>query len=266
MPLGAAVLLAVAAVDDPDPPPVDAQFDYQLGGVYEPPDGTTVVARDWFFGEPLEGGYSICYVNAFQSQDDEDGVDRPDERSNWPDDLLLWELGDDPNWGGEYLVDLSTEASRRAALEHVAPMIDTCADKGFDAVEYDNLDSWTRFDDTELAGQVPFGQDEAVAYAELLTDYAHERGLAVAQKNTLQLGADIALEVIGFDFAVIEECGVYDECTDYAEIFGEHLVIVEYTEAGFDTACETVGAGVSVVLRDVLVTPPGSDTYVYDSC
>ena len=36
-----------------------------------------------------EGGYSICYVNAFQSQDDEDGVDRPDERSNWPAELLL---------------------------------------------------------------------------------------------------------------------------------------------------------------------------------
>ena len=262
----AVAFVALAGVAEPAPPPVDAQFDYQLGGVYEPPDGTTVVSRDWFFGEPLEGGYSICYVNAFQSQDDEDGVDRPDERSNWPAELLLWELGDDPNWGGEYLVDLSTEAKRFAAFDHVSAMIDACADKGFDSVEYDNLDSWTRFDETELAGQVPFGQDEAVAYAELLTDYAHDLGLAVAQKNTLQLGAEISLDVIGFDFAVIEECGVYDECTDYADVFGDHLIIIEYTVEGFETACDTVGDFVSVVLRDVLVTPPGSDTYVYDSC
>ena len=127
-------------------------------------------------------------------------------------------------------------------------MIDACADKGFDSVEYDNLDSWTRFDETDLAGQVPFGQDEAVAYAELLTDYAHDLGLAVAQKNTLQLGAEISLDVIGFDFAVIEECGVYDECTDYADVFGDHLIIIEYTVEGFETACDTVGDFASVVL------------------
>ena len=71
------------------------------------------MSRDWFLGEPLADGYSICYVNAFQTQSDEDGVDRPDERSNWPAELVLSELGDDPNWGGEYLVDISTDANRR---------------------------------------------------------------------------------------------------------------------------------------------------------
>ena len=59
---------------------------------------------------------------------------------------------------------------------------------------------------------MPFGQAEAVAYAELLADHAHAAGLAVGQKNTPELGAAISLDVIGFDFAVAEECGVYDEC------------------------------------------------------
>ena len=59
------------------------------------------------------GRYSICYVNAFQTQDDEAGVKRPDERSAWPADLVLSELGDDPNWGGEYLVDIGDAASAR---------------------------------------------------------------------------------------------------------------------------------------------------------
>ena len=82
---------------------------------------------------------------------------------NWPEDLLLWELGDDPNWGGEYLVDISTDTSRAAALAHVEPMIDVCAAKGFDAVEFDNLDSWTRFDGTDLEGDVPFQLSSATS-------------------------------------------------------------------------------------------------------
>ena len=72
--------------------------------------------------------------------------------------------------------------------------------------------------------------------------------------------------MIGFDFAVIEECGVYDECLDYADTFGDNMIVIEYTPEGFATACETVGDRASVVLRDVDVTAPGSETYVYDSC
>lgn len=260
------LLIAMAAAAVPTPPPVNGQFDYQIGRGYEPPPGVTVVSRDWFLGEPLAAGYSICYVNAFQTQSDDDGVDRPDERSNWPAELVLGELGDDPNWGGEYLVDISTPEKRAAALAHVAPMIDTCAEKGFQAVEFDNLDSWTRFDETDAAGQVPFGRDDAVEFAGLLVDHTHALGLAAAQKNTSQLGAEISLGVIGFDFVVIEECGVYDECLDYADIFGDNMIVIEYTDEGFATACETVGDRVSVVLRDVDVSAPGSETYVFDTC
>jgi hypothetical protein len=248
-------------------PPANATFDYQIGGDYQPPAGVTVVSRDWFNGSALSGNrYSICYINAFQTQDDEPGVDRPDERSNWPRPLVLVELGDDPNWGGEYLVDISTATSRAAALAHVAPMVDTCAAKGFRAVEYDNLDSWTRFDGTPLEGQVPFGRAEAVAYAELLTDYAHSRGLAVGQKNTPQLTRAESLQVIGFDFAIAEECGRYRECGDYTAVFGNHVIAIEYNGAGFRRACNTIGARVSVVRRDVNVTTPGSATYRYAAC
>jgi hypothetical protein len=256
-----AIGVVLSSIGWSEPPPADARFDYQIGGAYEPPDGVAVVSRDWFGGEPLDadGTYSICYVNAFQTQADEEGVDRPDERSNWPADLVLADLGDDPNWEGEYVIDLSTDATRRAAFDHVAPMLDTCAAKRFDAVELDNLDSWTRFD-------VPFGLEEAVAYASMLSDRARVAGLAVAQKNTPQLGAETSLDVIGFDFAIAEECGLYDECTDYTDVFGDDVIVIEYTREGFTAACETVGSRVSVVLRDSDVTTPGSPTYVYDSC
>ena len=106
-----AALLAPASAGAYAPPPADAGFDYQIGGDYPPPAGVTVVSRDWFAGAPLaDPAYSICYVNAFQTQADEPGVDRPDERSNWP-AAGPQRLGDDPNWGGEYLVDISTARS-----------------------------------------------------------------------------------------------------------------------------------------------------------
>ena len=57
-----------------------------------------MVARDWFTDVPAGGGvYSICYVNAFQTQADEEDVDRPDATSNWPSGLVLRRLGEDPN-------------------------------------------------------------------------------------------------------------------------------------------------------------------------
>jgi hypothetical protein len=250
----------------PAPPPPNAGVDYQIGGDYPLPGGASVVLRDWFAGAAAaDPAYSICYVNAFQTQANEGGVDRPDERSNWPRRLVLRKLGDDPKWGGEYLVDLSTAKRRRAAAAWVAPMVASCAEKGFEGVEYDNLDSWTRFDDTPLARRVPFGKREALAYAKLIADHAHSVGLAVGQKNTPELSrAQVARA--GFDFAIAEECGRYRECDRYVQLHDDRVIAIEYRRKDFRRACAAVGDAVSVVLRDRLVTKPGSRTYVYESC
>ncbi len=263
------LLLAGCASDDRagsgptaawDPPPPGALFDYQIGGDYDVPAGTVVVARDWFEGRPLESGYSICYVNAFQTQPDDPDVDRPDERSNWPPGVVLSGFDDDPEWDGEYLIDLGTAESRAEAAGHVDQMVEECAAKGFDAVEFDNLSSWGTLDG------LPFDRDAAVAFAALLTDRAHALGLAVGQKNTPELGESTSLETIGFDFAVVEQCGEFDECGLYTEVFGDRLVVIEYSRDGFDAACTEIGESVSVVLRDVDVSRPDSDAYVYDAC
>ncbi|MFN8590129.1 MAG: endo alpha-1,4 polygalactosaminidase [Thermomicrobiales bacterium] len=250
------------------PPPANASFDYQIGGDYPPAKEVTVVSRDWFSGNPLPTGYSICYVNAFQTQADESGVDRPDERRNWPQDLVLTALGDDPNWGGEYLIDLSTDAKRNAAADWVTPMIETCASKGFQAVEFDNLDSWTRFNGTPLARKVPFGRAEAVAFAALLVETAHANGLAAAQKNTAQLTKAEAIDRIGFDFAIAEECGRYRECPAYRKLYGDHVIVIEYRAKDFKRDCRsaTLRDHLSIVLRDVNVTTPGSRSYVFRAC
>ena len=145
-------------------------------------------------------------------------------------------------------------------------MVDRCARKGFEAVEFDNLDSWTRFDGTPLADAVPFGRRAAVAYAELLTDHAHRRGLAVAQKNTLELGRRAARRRVGFDFAIAEQCGRHRECRAYTAMFGDRVIVIEYGRRGFRAACVAVGEQVSVVRRDIAVSTPGSSTYGYRAC
>jgi len=264
----AATLVAGVATGSTAPklPPVNAKFDYQIGGDYPLPPGVRVVSRDWFIGSAPKGIYAICYVNAYQTQDDEPGVDRPDERSNWPRDLVLTTLGDDPNWGGEYLIDISTKAKRASAAEWIAPMVATCKRKGFEAVEYDNLDSWTRFDGTPVARKVPFDRGAAVAYAKLLVDLAHRNGLAAAQKNTVELPRSIARGLIGFDLAVAEECGRWNECQGYRDVYGDRVIAIEYRRADFRKTCKAFGSRLTVVLRDVNVTRPGSKTYRYAAC
>ncbi len=264
--LGVCALLAAPVADAYSPPPVNAGFDYQIGGDYPLPAGATVVSRDWFSGTAApDPAYSICYVNAFQTQADEPGTDRPDELSNWPRKLVLRRLGDDPHWGGEYLVDISTKRKRKRAAAWVGRMIRGCAAGGFEAVEFDNLDSWTRFDGTPLARRVPFGKRDAVAFAALIAARAHRLDLAVAQKNTVELDRR-ARRRVGFDFAIAEECARYHECARYLRAYGDHVISVEYHRPTFERACAEIGGRVSVVLRDRLVSRPGARSYKYAAC
>ncbi|MFF3504657.1 endo alpha-1,4 polygalactosaminidase [Streptomyces sp. NPDC003247] len=234
------------------PPPVHGGFDYQLGGAYPPPAGTSIVVRD-HTASPAPGTYSICYVNAFQAQ--------PDAEGEWDDDLLLrdadGEVVVDPDWD-EALLDIRTAAKRDRVARKVNAWIDTCADKGFDAVEPDNYDTYTRAPDGLLTA------DDAKAFLTLLAGHAHAEGLAVAQKNTPDLAAD--REEVGLDFAVAEECGRYDECDAYTDAFGRHVVDVEYEERGMERACAGWGDEISVVLRDRDVVPRDDSGYVRETC
>jgi len=262
----AVAVLAPGSAIGYKPPPVNAGFDYQIGGDYPLPSGVEVVSRDWFSGNPAANpAYSICYVNAFQTQANERGTNRPDERSNWPRRLVLSKLGDDPKWGGEYLVDIRNASKRRRAARWVGQMIDGCAAKGYDAVEFDNLDSWTRFDGTPLAKKVPFGKREALAYARLIAGRANAADLAVGQKNTADVSRRGARRA-GFDFAIAEECARYSECGRYRRVHGDRVIAIEYRRRDLRKACRTVGDEISVVLRDRQVSKPGSRRYVYDSC
>ncbi|MFJ3972594.1 endo alpha-1,4 polygalactosaminidase [Streptomyces parvus] len=262
---GAGLLLShAAASDSPDtaaeaapevvPPTANAAFDYQIGGAYTPPAGVEAVSRDRG-SRPAEGLYNVCYVNAFQTQPD--ALDRW-EKDN-PDLLLRDADGDlvnDEAWG-EALLDTSTAGKRTRLAKIVGDWIDGCAESGFQAVEPDNLDSYERSDGL-------LTRADNAAFAKLLAGRAHGAGLAIGQKNTTDLLGQ--REEIGFDFAVAEECGRYDECADYASAYDDKVFVVEYTADDFSEACSSVGAKVSVVRRDLDVVPAGRPGYVFRAC
>jgi len=225
-------------------------FDYQLGGAYEPPAGTAIVARD-STDSPAPGLYNICYLNGFQSQPGE---------ADASDGLLLEDAEGpvaDPGWPDEYLFDTSTEANRSAIAERVNKAILECAYKGFDAVEFDNLDSYSRSDGALTA-------EDNLALAALYIADAHAAGLAAAQKNSVEIARQGA--AAGFDFAVTEECGQYEECADYLEVY-RVVLDIEYGEAAdYAELCASGALPTQSVRRDLDLTTPESADYVFERC
>ncbi|MET9832444.1 endo alpha-1,4 polygalactosaminidase [Streptomyces sp. NPDC006385] len=235
-------------------PEPGAAFDYQIGGAYPPPAGVRALSRDRT-AEPAPGLYNICYVNAFQAQ--------PGSESWWRSHhpgLLLRDAGGTPvidrDWD-EPLLDISTPAKREQLAGIVGKWIDACAAAGYQAVEADNLDSHERSDGLLTA-------EDNMAFGALLAARAHAAGLAIGQKNAAGLARQG--RTLGFDFAVAEECGQYDECGAYADAYDGRVFVIEYRSDGLTAACADWGDRLSVVLRDLDVVPAGEAGYRRRTC
>lgn len=254
---GALVLTLVACAPRPEPvqPPPGVGFDYQLGGDYPLPEGAELVVRQWADGEPDDEAYSVCYVNAFQTEAEPGSADHAD---NWPPGTV-WLEGEDPAWPGEHPIDLSSNRQRRTAAEFVQARLEECRARGFDAVELDNLDTFLRYPDA------PFDRDDTIAYARLLVVEATDLGLAVGQKNTVEL-LDIARSEIGFGFAIVEECGETEECQTFVDTYEGRVYAVEYTETGLAATCAAIGDVAGVVMRDVGLVTPDDPGYLHATC
>jgi hypothetical protein len=253
-----AVALGLAGCSS-GPLPTGGVIDYQLGGGYDPADGVVGVVRD-ATDDPADGLWSGCYVNGFQTQ--------PTESQDWldqhPDLVLRAQDGTpviDPGWPDELLLDISTDEHRAGIAAVLGPVIAQCADRGFDAVELDNLDTWTRSD-----GRLT--EDDAVAMATLLVAAGHEAGLTVGQKNAPGLGTR-GRDEAGFDFVVAEECQRYDECGRYTEVYGDAVIDIEYADdlaGSWQQVCADPALPPRTVLRDRALSTPDDGEYVFDRC
>lgn len=253
------------------PLPSDGEFDYQIGGSYAPAAGVRIVSRDVSNGASKSDGiYDICYLNALQTQ----GSETERWKEEHPELLLKDEDGNfvhdpDSRWADEILFDVRTPEQRQALIAVQKEWIGKCAN-GFDAIEPDNLDSYERAPDGLLSAQ------DVAEYMKLFVQEAHRQKLAVAQKNVVDWDA-------GFDFALIEECQLWDQCDEVIDRYGPDRVIeIEYVyeddfeedgvsiPAGsrehFDEACKARGDRIRIVLRNDDVRPQSDDGWVFDAC
>jgi hypothetical protein len=103
-------------------------------------------------------------------------------------------------WPDERWLDIRRLDLLRPIIE---ARFDLCAEKGFDGVEPDWMDSFQQ--DTGFA----ITAADQLRFNRMLAEMAHERGLAIGLKNDLDQVAELA-DV--FDFAVNEQCAEFGEC------------------------------------------------------
>jgi hypothetical protein len=157
-----------------------------------------------------QGRRAVCYINAGAWEEW-----RPDA-GRFPSSVMGKDLD---GWPSERWLDI-----RR--LDVLAPIladrVAMCAAKGFDGVEFDNVNGYSN--DT---GFVLDAQDQ-LDFNRWLASTAHEHGLAAGLKNTLELAEELEPE---FDFAIVEQCFQFHECGLAAPFVdaGKPVLDIEYS-------------------------------------
>ena len=126
--------------------------------------------------------------------------------------------GKSNGWPGEKWLDI-----RR--LDVLGPILgarlDQCAAKGFDAVEFDNVDGYANKTGFKLTAA------DQLTFDLWLADAAHGRGLGAGLKNDVE---QVPQLVSSFDFAIDEQCAQYHECDALAPFVsaGKPVFEIEY--------------------------------------
>lgn len=175
----------------------------------------------------------FCYISAGTTE-----TYRPDAK-NFPSSVIGKKLDD---WPDERYLDI-----RRIDL--IGPLMkkrmDLCLTKGFDGIEPDNIDA-----SLNKSG-FPLTLSDQLRYNRFLASAAHERGLSIGLKNAPEMAAALAED---FDWAITEECALYDECAAFSPFIkrGKAVVEIEYTDTDVKWAkvCKNAKAlGFTAILK-----------------
>lgn len=181
----------------------------------------------------------------------------------------------DIGWDNSFWLDIR----RIRELEPIMKArMQMCKDKGFDAIEPDEIDGWENSLDpatnkpSASKGETGFAltyQDQ-LAYNRALARWAHEIGLSIGQKGDIIQTRDL---VASFDWTLNEECNQYGECLNpydplldrevpglqlYTQA-GKAVFIAEYrafTAAKWAAICSASRAGHFNTVRFRLALPP----------
>lgn len=197
-------------------PPVRTSWQWQLTSPVD--QSPTVVMYDIDLFENgvdvvrslhARGRKVVCYINAGAWENW-----RPDAQ-RYPGDLL----GQSNGWPGERWLDIRQVS---ALLPILDARVRLCQAKGFDGVEFDNVDGYAN------ASGFPLTARDQLRFNMTLANLAHVYHLSVALKNDLD---QISQLLPYFDWALVEQCFQYSEC-DALQPFaqaGKAVMEVEYT-------------------------------------
>lgn len=132
----------------------------------------------------------ICYINVGAYEE-------------WREDAHLFDktiLGNKlDGWEGEQWLDIRSAST----LDIMKKRFDLAKEKGCDALEVDNIDAYGNDSGFSIT------QKQQAKYNIRLATLAHERGLSIGLKNSLELVPKLEPY---FDFAINEQCYEYNEC------------------------------------------------------
>lgn len=154
-----------------------------------------------------KGIHAVCYISAGTWE-------------NWRSDAQSFPSsvkGKSNGWPGEKWLDIRQPAVRQI----MAARFQMCKQKGFDAVEPDNIDGYSNRTGFPLKAQ------DQLNYNQWIANTVHGLGLSVALKNDVDQVDEL---VSYFDFVIDEECFTYKECNTLIPFVsaGKAVFEVEY--------------------------------------
>ena len=212
-------------------PPIFTSWQIQFSSTLDQAFNATLYEID-MFDTPSDtvtalhaaGRKVICYVDAGTWEDF-----RPDAGA-YPDSVKGNPVS---GFGNERWLDIRQQSVLQPIL---SARLDQCQAKGFDGVDFDNVDGYTN------DSGFPLAASDQLEFDTWLADEAHARGLSVALKNDLDQIPDL---VPYFDWAVNEQCYRFQECDKLLPFVqaGKAVLEIEYggSTAKFCPAANALG-------------------------
>lgn len=202
-------------------PAIGTRWDWQLAAVPRPPyrdvdvldvDGFDATAED-VAAMHAAGLKVVCYLSGGSWEDW-----RPDA-ADFPPRLIGAPLD---GWPGEWWLDVrDVQVPGSELAEILDARLRMCRDKGFDAVEWDNVDGY------QNDPGFPLTADDQLVFNQHLFNRTHAHGMSVLLKND----PDQVRRLLPYaDGALVEQCAEYDECERFAPFVeaGKPVLVAEY--------------------------------------
>ena len=243
-------------------------WDWQIGASSDtaiiPPAGSQMIDVDGFNVSASKvaalhaaGIKVVCYLDVGSFE-----PGRPDS-ADYPAAL---KLSEDPDWPSEWFLDTRDVFKTGSVLAGIlSKRFQMCKDKGFDAVEPDNLDNWA-------ANSKILTEQDQIDFDGWVADSVHALGISVALKNCPELVTKLDRTnqrlVDKFDFELDEQCQEYSECGSFTEFTkaGKAIFDVEY-KTGLTLNCSQFSSlAINALKKDLDLVGAGDSGYLRLTC